>query len=121
MQRRTGFAKSNYFNNCYLLAKLLSLLIPVYILSFFVSCRQSLPKEVLTAGNPPEISETAVNINTASAEELEKLPQIGKELARKIIEHREKYGAFRRAEDLILVRGMSDKKFREIRSLVKVE
>jgi competence protein ComEA len=52
---------------------------------------------------------------------LEKLPKIGKGIARKIIEYREKHGKFRRAEHLILVRGMSDKKFREIQSLVKVE
>jgi len=71
--------------------------------------------------NSPEIAVSALNINTAGAAELEKLPRIGRETARRIIEHREKYGPFRRAEHLILVRGMSDKKFREIRSLVKVE
>ncbi|HEX8369828.1 MAG TPA: helix-hairpin-helix domain-containing protein [Pyrinomonadaceae bacterium] len=74
-----------------------------------------------TIKNNPEISENAVNLNTATAEELEKLPHIGKESARKIIEHREKYGKFRRAEHLILVGGMSDKKFREIRNFVKIE
>lgn len=62
--------------------------------------------------------ENSININTASADELEKLPAIGEEFARRIIEHREKFGRFRRAEHLLLVKGMSDKKFRRIKNLV---
>ncbi len=68
-----------------------------------------------------EALENALNINFAAAQELEKLPKIGKGLADKIIKHREKYGNFRRPEHLILVKGMSDKKFREIQTLVKAE
>jgi competence ComEA-like helix-hairpin-helix protein len=121
MQRKPHSAKSHYFSNWLLLAKLLSLLIFVYCLLFSFSCRQNSSSRDFFSQNQPEISEFAININTASAEELEKLPRVGKEFARRIVEHREKYGAFKRAEDLILVRGMSDKKFREIRSFVKVE
>jgi competence ComEA-like helix-hairpin-helix protein len=66
-------------------------------------------------------AENAVNINSAAFNELEKLPKIGAELAGQIVEHREKYGEFRCPEDLITVRGMTDKKFREIKYLVKTE
>ena len=62
-----------------------------------------------------------ININTASATELEMLPGIGKALAARIIEHREKYGPFRRVEHLIIVRGISDKRFRALRELITVE
>ena len=62
-----------------------------------------------------------ININTASANELEMLPGIGKSLAERIIEHREKFGAFRRPEHLIIVRGISDKRFRALRGLITVE
>jgi competence protein ComEA len=62
-----------------------------------------------------------ININTASSRELEKLPGIGKGLAERIIEHREKYGPFRRAEHLIVVRGISDRRFRALRDLITVE
>lgn len=65
--------------------------------------------------------ENAININTATAEELEKLPHVGEETAKNIIAFREKYGKFRRVENLILVHGMSDKKFRDLRNSVKVE
>ena len=62
-----------------------------------------------------------ININTASVDELEKLPGIGKVLAARIVAHREKYGLFRRAEHLMMVQGISDHKFRAIRDLVTVE
>jgi competence protein ComEA len=62
-----------------------------------------------------------ININTASANELETLPGIGRGLAARIIEHREKYGPFRRPEHLIAVRGISDKRFRGLRDLITVE
>lgn len=61
------------------------------------------------------------NINTASAVELEKLPGIGKGLAERIIDHREKFGPFRRTEHLIIVRGISDRRFRALRDLITVE
>lgn len=62
-----------------------------------------------------------ININTASATELEKLPGIGKTFAERIVEHREKYGPFRRPEHLLMVRGLSDKRFRALRDLITVE
>jgi len=62
-----------------------------------------------------------ININTASANELETLPGIGRGLAARIIEHREKHGSFRRPEHLIIVRGISDRRFRALRDFVTVE
>ena len=121
MQQKTHFFKVLYFNNWLLSAKLLSLLIFVYTSLFLISCRQNAETPDFTAQNPPAANFSAININTAGVAELEKLPRIGSETALKIVEHREKYGAFRRAENLILVEGMSDKKFRGLRSLVKVE
>jgi competence ComEA-like helix-hairpin-helix protein len=98
---------------------LLALFLSVCLL--LTNCNESVTNRILTVENQSQLSEKAININTASASELESLPRIGEELARQIIEYREKYGKFRRTENLILVRGMSDKKFRELRDLVKVE
>ena len=61
------------------------------------------------------------NINTAPAEELEILPGIGKALAQRIIEHRETYGPFRRPQHLIIVRGLSEKRFRALKDLITVD
>ena len=81
----------------------------------------------LTGQTAPLISQgesaqaTLININTASPSELEKLPGIGKGLAARIVAFRQQYGRFRRAEHLLLVRGISDRRFRVMRSLITAE
>jgi competence protein ComEA len=62
-----------------------------------------------------------ININSASANELETLPGVGPGLAERIIEHRQKYGPFRRPEHLLIVRGIGDKRFRALQDLITVE
>jgi competence protein ComEA len=84
-------------------------------------CTKSGSNELRTVKKQVETAENAINLNTAATAELEKLPRIGRELARRIVEFRKKNGKFRRAEHLILVRGMSDKKFRELQNLIKAE
>src|SRR5712692_6351929 len=65
--------------------------------------------------------DTRININAASVGDLEKLPGVGKVIAERIVAHRQQYGAFRRAEHLMMVQGMSDNKFRKIQPLVTTE
>lgn len=66
-------------------------------------------------------AEKRFNINAASARDLEGLPGVGKVLAERIVAHRQRYGPFRRVEHLMMVRGISDHKFRAIRERVTVE
>ena len=110
--------KFYYFNSYNFISKPV-LLIALSIL--LANCEQRKFNQATAFQNPNPVSETAVNLNTASAEELEKLPRVGKETAKNIVAYREKYGKFRRTENLILVDGMSDKKFRAMQNLVKVE
>jgi competence ComEA-like helix-hairpin-helix protein len=100
--------------------KLLRLTILAACFSFCLACVSVEKQTVFVDKRNFEASENALNINFATAQEFEKLPKIGKGLADKIIKYREKYGNFRRTEHLILVKGMSDKKFREIQNMVKV-
>jgi len=86
-------------------------------LSNQTTTRAATQNQILSENPAP----TRININTASAEELEKLPGIGRGFAARIVEHREKYGPFRRPEHLIMVRGLSDKRFRALRDLITVE
>jgi|GEM_PF-1112102 len=121
MQSNIRKIKSHYFNISALIPHECHLVFLTFCLLLFNGCRQDTKNSPETIKNDPVISENAVNLNTATVAELEKLPHIGTELARQIVEHREKYGRFRRVEHLILVKGMSDKKFREIRNFVKID
>jgi len=113
-----GIRDSYYFNAYVFLCKFSFLL----ICAFTSSCSlQNNTKQILSTDNQIQISVSAININTASAAEFEKLPNIGAKTAQEIVEHREKFGKFSQPEHLMLVRGISDKHFRELKSLVKVE
>jgi competence protein ComEA len=62
-----------------------------------------------------------ININTASAKELEALPGIGKGLAARIIGYRQKYGPFAKPEHVLMVHGISEHRFVAIRDQITVE
>ena len=103
------------YNNYGFILKLL----PLFFLALNISCSQV--KQTQQLNIEKQVSADAIDINSASFQQLESLPKIGKGMAKNIIEYREKYGKFRKVEHLILVKKMSDSKFREIQSLVKVE
>ncbi len=69
---------------------------------------------------PAEDPQASININSATAEELEALPSIGEVIAARIIAYREQNGAFRSVDDLIHVEGVSDRTIDDIRNLVTV-
>ncbi|MDF1541666.1 MAG: ComEA family DNA-binding protein [Anaerosomatales bacterium] len=62
----------------------------------------------------------AVDINTATAGELEALPGVGPATAAKIIAEREANGPFAAPEDLMRVAGIGEKKFEALRDLIVV-
>jgi len=69
-----------------------------------------------TSSNPA----AKININTATGEELDKLPGVGPATAAKIIEYREQNGAFAAIEDLKKVKGIGDKKFEDLKDYITV-
>jgi competence ComEA-like helix-hairpin-helix protein len=104
-------------------------LFPLIFLSWLLIAAQvscvKLPRRAasLPGQNAPPIArpEAFINLNTATLEELEKLPGIGQVLAGRIIEHRERYGPFRRAEHLMMVRGISERRFRSLSAILTAE
>lgn len=59
---------------------------------------------------------TLVNVNTATAEELETLTGIGPSLAQAIIDYRAEHGDFTAAEDLLNIKGIGEAKLEGFRA-----
>jgi len=68
----------------------------------------------------PAASATVVNLNTASVAQLETLPGVGRATAERIVEYRQKSGGFKKAEELMNVRGVGEKSFLKLKPLVTV-
>lgn len=61
-----------------------------------------------------------IDINQATAEELQRLPGIGTALAEAIVQYRQEHGAFTTVEDLMQVKGIGEARFEAIRERITV-
>lgn len=61
-----------------------------------------------------------INVNTATMEQLMFLPGIGKAMAGRIIEYRERFGPFRQVEDLLKVKGLGRSCLEEIQDYIMI-
>jgi competence protein ComEA len=92
---------------------------------------QPAPEELLPASPPavtpdgsvagaPAQAPGRIDLNTASATQLEQLPGVGPATAAAIVEHRSRNGPFRSVEGLVEVRGIGEAKLDAVRDLVTV-
>lgn len=80
------------------------------------------PVPVISEGAPTRTAsaQPLININTATVEELQKLPRVGPALAQRIVAYREMYGPFQTPEDLMQVPGIGEGIFAAIRDYITV-
>ncbi|MFF8943223.1 helix-hairpin-helix domain-containing protein [Streptomyces sp. NPDC014864] len=62
---------------------------------------------------------TPVSLNTATADQLETLPGVGPVLAQHIVDYRTRHGGFRSVDQLREVTGIGDRRFADLRPLVR--
>lgn len=62
-----------------------------------------------------------IAVNKATVEQLASLPGVGPVLAKRIVEFRVKHGPFRRLEDLLVIQGMSRKKFEFLKPHLRLD
>jgi competence protein ComEA len=61
-----------------------------------------------------------LDLNSATVEQLTALPGVGPVTAKAIVEFRTHSGPFRRVEDLLAIRGITDRRLKELRPYVTV-
>ena len=87
----------------------------------------SLPSTTVAAQTKPPAraavkpaSTAVINLNTATASDLEGLPGIGAKTAARILEYRQKNGPFKKVEELMNVRGVGEKNFLKLKPQLSI-
>ncbi|HUQ62302.1 MAG TPA: helix-hairpin-helix domain-containing protein [Acidimicrobiales bacterium] len=72
------------------------------------------------SGSAPGSKDNPVDLNTATAEQLDALPGVGPATAQAIISYRSSHSRFKSVDELLEVRGIGPAKFEALRTLVRV-
>jgi competence protein ComEA len=81
---------------------------------------QTVSRTSAKASSTAAATGVVVNLNTASASDLEALPGIGAKTAARIVEYRQKNGPFKKIEELMNVRGVGEKNFLKLKPQISV-
>jgi len=97
-------------------------LLALVIASLFIAAPSPSSASAQTArsASTKAVTTGIVNINTASATDLEGLPGIGAKTAARIVEYRQKNGPFKKVEELMNVRGVGEKNFLKLKPQITV-
>jgi competence protein ComEA len=99
---------------------MLRVCLSVFVLAACLSV-QTFAQGAAPAPEPKAVKPAAiVNLNTATAAELQALPGIGAKVAERIVEYRVKKGLFKKVEELMNVQGIGEKSFLKLKPLVTV-
>ena len=77
--------------------------------------------QAASAAPAPSTASGVINLNTASLEELTRLPGVGPSRAKAIVELRSKMNGFKSTEDIMRVRGIGRKTFRKLEPMLRLQ
>ena len=101
----------------------LVILVGILIAGLSASSAQAAQAAQAKAGSSSKARATAanpVNLNSASAAQLQTLPGVGASAAQRILDYRQKNGSFKKIEELMNVKGIGEKSFLKLKPLITV-
>ncbi len=96
--------------------------VALFVLALIMLLAPAVEAQAPRANEPASAAAAAakVDLNTATGEELESLPRVGPRTAELIIQYREQHDGFEKIEELMNVRGIGERTFLRLRSLITV-
>jgi competence protein ComEA len=99
----------------------------MFALAIFVMALIASPSPSAAQGAKPAAAAKAraaatepVNLNAATAAQLQTLPGVGASTAQRIVDYRQKNGSFKKIEELMNVKGIGEKSFLKLKPLITV-
>ena len=99
---------------------MLRMLLSAFTLAMCLAVQPLIAQTSAPAPDPKAAKGPVVNLNTATAAELETLPGVGPKVAARIIDYRQKKGPFKKIEELMNVQGIGEKSFLKLRAQLTV-
>lgn len=103
--------------------KTLKHFVTLFVILSLVSLSASMSFALGTEKSPSSANTAAeklININTATADELSKLPRIGPKMSQRILEYRQQNGKFKKIEDIMKVKGIGEKTFKGFEKMITI-
>ena len=99
---------------------LLSLVAAAFLVSTHPPAAAAAQRTAAPRSSAKPAATSVINLNTASATDLEALPGIGAKTAALIVEYRQKNGPFKKIEELMNIRGIGEKNFLKLKEQITV-
>jgi comEA protein len=98
----------------------LSRCVAAAVIALAATGAQAAQQSQSSPAKPQASAPDLINLNTATAAQLESLPGIGPSTAQRILEERQKNGGFKKIEELMNVRGIGEKSFLKLKPLITI-
>ncbi len=135
LRRREKILLENEKYSKFLFAPIIVIVVSVLVIAYnFTAGRNAdflklmenkVTNQVETRATEPEVriteSNDKIDINSATADELDELPGIGEAKAEAIVQLREKMNGFREIEDILNVEGIGEKIFEQIKDKIHIK